>query len=420
MPAFQADPLPPQRLATSLSLPTGGAAPAPQPLAPPPPLHALSDAAAPEDDDARAAEALAALAAFFAPLLWAWRALGRLADGFEDTYARTTPVENAPLWRVLWDFSRPHTLIGSALCIPAVVSFAAPSLEAALSPLAVGAWFAAFLPSLLINIYITGLNQITDVEIDRVNKPYLPIPSGALSRQSAIAVVSVCLAAGLALVPLVYAQVAALQPFATPALQATLVGSALLGTVYSLPPFRLKRFPLLAATCILAVRGLLINVGFYAHGLAAAFGGYAGPLWQLPVADPRCAAAALFFVVFGVIIALMKDVPDLTGDRTAGIRTFTVRLGPRRMFVFTSTLLALLFSGVGGAVLGTAGLALAGGLRPLGFLRAAIAVGMVAVGSHVSTKADQVDAEDPKAVYRFYMYLWRLFYLSYLTLPFIR
>lgn len=78
----------------------GGAAPAPQPLAPPPPLHALSDAAAPEDDDARAAEALAALAAFFAPLLWAWRALGRLADGFEDTYARTTPawVDRAP-WK---------------------------------------------------------------------------------------------------------------------------------------------------------------------------------------------------------------------------------------------------------------------------------------------------------------------------------
>lgn len=41
------------------------------------------------------------------------------------------------------DFSRPHTLIGSALCIPAVVSFAAPSLEAALSPLAVGAWDTA-------------------------------------------------------------------------------------------------------------------------------------------------------------------------------------------------------------------------------------------------------------------------------------
>ena len=30
----------------------------------------------------------------------------------------------------------------------------------------------------------------------------------------------------------------------TPALKATLVGSAILGTAYSLPPLRLKRFPL--------------------------------------------------------------------------------------------------------------------------------------------------------------------------------
>ena len=39
----------------------------------------------------------------------------------------------------------------------------------------------ALVPSLLINIYIVGLNQLHDVEIDRVNKPYLPLASGDLS-----------------------------------------------------------------------------------------------------------------------------------------------------------------------------------------------------------------------------------------------
>ena len=104
-----------------------------------------------------------------------------------------------------------------------------------------------------------------------------------------------------------------MQPFATEALQATLLGSAFLGTIYSLSPFRLKRFPLLAATCIFSVRGLLINVGFYAHALVSSFGGLGGTLLSLPLRDVRCGMAALFFVVFGVIIALMKDVPDLKG-----------------------------------------------------------------------------------------------------------
>ncbi len=39
----------------------------------------------------------------------------------------------------------------------------------------------ALLPALLMNIAIVGLNQLTDVEIDRVNKPYLPLASGELT-----------------------------------------------------------------------------------------------------------------------------------------------------------------------------------------------------------------------------------------------
>jgi UbiA prenyltransferase family len=38
-------------------------------------------------------------------------------------------------------------------------------------------------PALLMNICIVGLNQLYDVEIDRVNKPYLPLASGELSEQ---------------------------------------------------------------------------------------------------------------------------------------------------------------------------------------------------------------------------------------------
>lgn len=41
----------------------------------------------------------------------------------------------------------------------------------------------AMIPALLMNIAIVGFNQLTDVDIDKVNKPYLPLASGELTMQ---------------------------------------------------------------------------------------------------------------------------------------------------------------------------------------------------------------------------------------------
>ena len=38
----------------------------------------------------------------------------------------------------------------------------------------------------------------------------------------------------------------------------------------------------------------------------------------------------------------------------------------------------------------------------------------------VLSKAKDVDAENSKMVYQYYMFLWKIFYASYLALPFIR
>jgi len=177
---------------------------------------------------------------------------------------------------VLWRFSRPHTLIGSALCIPALSLFAAPAGMAApaLVSTLVPVVLYATLPSLLINIYITGLNQLFDVEIDKVNKPKLPLASGEMSIPAGWATVLTCLAlgVGLGLAP---------SPLASPALLATLLGSVFLGTIYSTPPFRLKRFPLMASFCIMSVRGALINWGFFQHAATTAFGAATLPAGRL-------------------------------------------------------------------------------------------------------------------------------------------
>lgn len=197
---------------------------------------------------------------------------------------------------VLWRFTRPHTLIGSALAIPALHILAAPTFHDAFRVKTAISVVYAMIPSLLMNLYITGLNQITDVEIDKVNKPNLPIAAGDLSTKTATILVVSSLIISLI--------IGAIHPvLGTQGLNIALWGSMILGTMYSLQPFRLKRFPLLAAFCIVAVRGTIINAGFYAHAKVAAFSSIGvSTTFMDCMMESRCFLSSLFFAVFGVVI----------------------------------------------------------------------------------------------------------------------
>lgn len=110
----------------------------------------------------------------------------------------------------------------------------------------------ALVAALFANVSIVGLNQCFDIELDRVNKPYLPLASGEWSLSTGVAVVAVTgaaaviVAAALGTVPLL----------------ATVVGSLLLGVAYSvdLPILRWKYNPVAAAGCIITVRAVLVQV----------------------------------------------------------------------------------------------------------------------------------------------------------------
>jgi len=310
---------------------------------------------------------------------------------------------------VLWEFSRPHTIIGSVLSIVSLHLFAAsaPGLSAInLSALSVAmAWALAC--GALINLYVTGLNQLFDIDIDKVNKPYLPIPAGYLSEK--VAWISVLAALVLGTVP-----IALWYPYAKLPLLATTIGSALLGTAYSAPPVRLKRFPLLAAFCIIVVRGTLINLGFYAHA-ASVIGAELFPL--------RSCLAATYFALFGVVIATMKDVPDVKGDRLFQVRTFSVRIGARRILEGSTWTLAATLALTGCACIWgvwSEGLPLAlrvcRGLVAAAALSTAVYVRRSCVG--LLERAGDEDSETfSKEVFAYYMGLWKIFYASYILLP---
>lgn len=311
---------------------------------------------------------------------------------------------------VLWRFARPHTIVGSALAIPALHLLAAPSWRAACTVRTAASVAYALLPALLMNLYITGLNQITDVAIDKINKPDLPLAAGVLRRRDAVLTCVLALAGALWLG-------AAHPVYSTRGLRVALWGSGILGTLYSLEPFRLKRHPLLAAFCIVAVRGTIINASFFAHAKAAAFGVPTATVMGCVLSDPRCLFSTVFFGVFGVVIALMKDVPDVLGDKVSNVRTFSVRVGPQRIFHASRRLLTGLFVSCGAGFLRLAATA---ATPQLVACRAITALCSLAAAVSVRNESATVDPESPSQVYKYYMHLWKIFYLSYLVLPLAR
>jgi len=93
-------------------------------------------------------------------------------DSLQSTVPISASGKEVPFPIVLWRFTRPHTLIGSALAIPAIHLLAAPSLTSVATKHVLYSLAYSMIPALLMNVFITGLNQITDVEIDKINKPY--------------------------------------------------------------------------------------------------------------------------------------------------------------------------------------------------------------------------------------------------------
>jgi homogentisate phytyltransferase/homogentisate geranylgeranyltransferase len=280
---------------------------------------------------------------------------------------------------VLWRFSRPHTIIGTTLSIIGLYVLVAE--EAAAPPL----WDLActLVAGWCVNVFIVGVNQITDVEIDRVNKPFLPIASGELSMGAARWIV-----AGSAVVPVAMA-------LTQGALEtgAVLAGLAV-GAAYSLPPLRLKRFPLLASLCITGVRAAVVNLGVALHFTG---GGVPAGVWAL----------TLFVVPFAFAIAVLKDVPDLEGDRRYRITTFTVRLGGRRVLHMGLAALAVAYLGM--ALLGPL---LLDGAQPV-----VLAVTQLAALGVLLRAGLSADPADPEGFTRFYMTVWKAFFLEYVLVP---
>ncbi|MAB85135.1 MAG: homogentisate phytyltransferase [Cryomorphaceae bacterium] len=290
------------------------------------------------------------------------------------------------LFSIAWRFSRPHTIIGSLLSTWSLYFMSAhPQAE-------VKNQIALFLLTLIsaigCNLYIVCLNQLTDIEIDKLNKPHLPLASGEISRSTARVIIAVS-----ALVSVISAYSAGWLMFAL----VLIVGA--LGTAYSVPPLKFKKHHFGAAFSITLVRGVLVNILMFLHFQWEIAQTLEFPLYMLPL--------VLFMILFSIGIAWLKDIPDIKGDRNHGIETLAVNRGSR--WVFRGAISLVSFSYLTLVLWGFVGLP---GFNTvfLSFFHFVVWV-LFLLGS---LKANPFIKKDVKVFYRFY---WVLFFVEYLFYP---
>jgi geranylgeranylglycerol-phosphate geranylgeranyltransferase len=151
------------------------------------------------------------------------------------------------------------------------------------------------------------INDILDIEIDKINHPKRPLPSGKIGAGSAmfeyVLLIVIALALGF---------------FINESAFIIVVAANILLLIYSL---YLKKIPLIGNIVVAGLTGLVfIYGGAVVENISAAF---------IPAA---------FAVLINLIRELIKDMQDVEGDTKQGIVTFPTKFG----FVRTKQLIAIM------------------------------------------------------------------------------
>jgi chlorophyll synthase len=156
--------------------------------------------------------------------------------------------------------------------------------------------------------YTQTLNDFYDREIDAINEPYRPIPSGVISIPQVVTQILVLLVAGMGLAY-------TLDRWAGhefPTITCIAIGGAFLAYIYSAPPLKLKQ------------NGWLGNYALGASYIAL-------PWWTghalFGEMNWTIAILTLFYSLAGLGIAVVNDFKSVEGDRQLGLNSLPVMFG---------------------------------------------------------------------------------------------
>lgn len=160
----------------------------------------------------------------------------------------------------------------------------------------------------LLTGYTQTLNDFYDREIDAINEPYRPIPSGAISIPQVVTQILVLLVGGIALAY-------GLDRWAGhefPTITVMAIFGSFLSYIYSAPPLKLKQ------------NGWLGNYALGASYIAL-------PWWAghalFGDLNPTIMVLTLFYSLAGLGIAVVNDFKSVEGDRQLGLKSLPVMFG---------------------------------------------------------------------------------------------
>ncbi|KAK7355440.1 hypothetical protein VNO80_14696 [Phaseolus coccineus] len=294
----------------------------------------------------------------------------------------------------LFWFCYPYTMIGRTICTISVSLLAVDTLSD-ISPLFFRGLLQTLVSYTFIDLYVNGVNQLCDLEIDKINKPFLPLPSGAFSVRT-----GVIITASSAILGFLISYMVGSWPIFWGLLLFSLIWSA-----YSInaPLLRWKKSPLLAAICIFSTMTFIFPLSFFYHMKTFVFK-------RAAVFPKPLMISVAFMSLYSLGIALFKDIPDIEGDKAFGVKSFATRLGQKRVFEICVSIFLSAFG-----VASVAGLS-----SPFLWVKIVTGLGFAVLGSIVGYRAKFVDLNDKASIRSYYMMIWQLLYGSYVLLPLIR
>ncbi len=214
--------------------------------------------------------------------------------------------EETNIWKIRLQLMKPITwipLIWGVVCGAASSGNFAWSLDNILMAAA-----CMFMSGPLLTGYTQTLNDFYDREIDAINEPYRPIPSGAISIPQVVTQILVLLLFGIGVSYLL--DLWAGHEF--PIMLCLTIGGAFIAYIYSAPPLKLKQ------------NGWLGNYALGSSYIALPWwAGHAlfGELnWTIVI-------LTLIYSFAGLGIAVVNDFKSVEGDRALGLKSLPVMFG---------------------------------------------------------------------------------------------
>jgi bacteriochlorophyll c synthase len=171
-----------------------------------------------------------------------------------------------------------------------------------------------------------SVNDCFDLELDRVNEPTRPIPSGRLSEKEGLwnSIVALLLAMGLGIFIGVH-----IGGYRGWVIVASILSALLVAYLYSAPPFKLKKNILTSAPAV------GFSYGFVSFLSANALFGDIRP-------EAVLLASLNFFMAVALII--LNDFKSAEGDKDGGLKSLTVMIGAKKTFLVSFIIIDIVFS----------------------------------------------------------------------------